>query len=242
MDQRRQQRGFGGVVRQKAQRRGEHAAIEFERQRLAAGRIGDRQRQLLRSEFARAARRAPPRGSGRRPRNRAPSWQRATMRSSARSPSSGRVGSDRLLRIGHAVQHDGMGLARVTPHVELRDARAVGRAVEIDRGVAERDAHPIQIPDRDARGVEAHAIAIFVRDRRVARRSSGIDSSVSSPVLRIAADQGLGPARAALVDQHDVVIAIGAREGARVAGIEIRGRLPRPPREQKQGARRRLAD
>ena len=36
----------------KAQRRGKHAAIEFQRQRLAGGRIGDHEGLLLRAEFA----------------------------------------------------------------------------------------------------------------------------------------------------------------------------------------------
>ena len=53
----------------------------------------------------------------------------------------------------HPVEDHRAHLPREAPDVVLRDARAVGDAVEVDARIAERAAHLLEVLHRDAGGV-----------------------------------------------------------------------------------------
>ena len=76
---------------------------------------------------------------------------------------------------GHdTVQDHAADTLRETPQVVLRDARAVGSAVQIDDVVAERFADAVQVPHGDAGRVERDVRARFER-RQAAPRLGGDD-------------------------------------------------------------------
>ena len=155
------------------------------------------------------------------------------------SPSNGVSGSDRLLRIGHAIQYDRVSRLGIAPHVELRHARAVGGGVKIDL----LDSRAPGAPVRDRRPPRCWCSSARDRpnlfktgERRLAQLRHLLADFL--PVIRVAAGERRRSARAALIDQHDVVIAVDPGERARVAHVQVRGRLARAAREQKQRRRR----
>ena len=161
------------------------------------------------------------------------------MRSRARSSVERSSRADRLLGVRDAVEDHGLHGIGVAPQVQLRHSRAVGGAVEIDLLITERDARPLEVLHGDARGVVAYALAV-AREAIEGRLLHGRQLVARlAPVLRIIAKERFGQAGAALIDEHDVVVAIDARKGAGVAHVQIARRLARAARQQEQrrGAR-----
>ncbi len=146
-------------------------------------------------------------------------------------------GADRLLRVSHAVQNHGVDVRGVAAHVQFRDARAVGAAVQIDLLEAQGRAHVVQIAHRDAGGIEAHLRPKLGEavDRRLAQRRQRIRRLL--PVLGIVARLLIGISRAALIQQHDGMIAVDAREGAAERHVHLHGALSRAAGQQKQRRR-----
>ena len=124
---------------------------------------------------------------------------------------------------------------REPAHVELRHARAVRGAIQVDLAVPERLAHALEIEHRHARGVEAHALAVLRQALAGRLPDDGQLLAASLPVVGVAAEQRRGFAGAALVHEHDVVIAVDARERARKTHVQIRGSLAGSSSEQEQG-------
>ena len=154
----------------------------------------------------------------------------------------GCVGTDRLLGVGDAVEDHGLHQGGVVAQVQLRHARPVGGAVELDLRIAERLANPLQVERGDTRGVIAHALAVV--GEAVERRAPEGGQLVACllPVFRVVAEQRLGLSGAALIEQDDVVIAIDARERAGVAHVKIARRLAGAARPARTAARRASGD
>ena len=167
MYERRQQRGLQGAVRQKSQGGVQHGAVEFDLQRQAAVRIIDGDRHLLRAELAQQPVQLLLKlriGGGAIGRFLAARHDEIQGALAVER----RFGADRLFRIGHAVQDHRARARRVAPHVELRHSRAVRAAVQIDLWIPQGLAHLVQIANRHAGGVEAHALPELGRHARVA--------------------------------------------------------------------------
>ena len=127
----------------------------------------------------------------------------------------------------------------IAPHVEFA-RRACRTSRRRDRSVETQClAHRVEIAHGHAGGVETHALALLVQGRRaVACRSAGSAASELLPIIRVVAGQRRGSPGTALIDQHDVVIAVDPRECRRQAHVHRRRALARSTGQQKQRRRR----
>ena len=135
------------------------------------------------------------------------------------------VGSECDFRRHGTIENRRAHPIRIATHVVLRDSRAVRDAVEIQRAIAERGAHVVEIADGDA----GRVVARIARQRRQALLHRCLQ------LLRIEHDEfgivrqlAVQPVRAPgapLIDQHQVAVAPDARERRRDAQVEIAGGL-----------------
>ncbi len=134
-----------------------------------------------------------------------------------------------------------MSRSGIAAHVQLRHARTVRGAIQIDLRIAQSAAHLVEILNRNAAGVIAHAIAELLQtgERRLAQCRHRLTGLL--PVVRVVAGERGGASRAALIHQHDVVIAVDSSECARMARVQVRGGLAGTARQQEQRRRRRAA-
>ena len=146
----------------------------------------------------------------------------------------GRVGAERAVGLHDAVEDDGGGVCGVVPHIVLYDPRAIGDAVERDPVVAEGDPHRLEIADRHARGVVLRPPGQVLPAGRRERADHARRRRRDVEVIGEVAGEAVGAARAALVQEHDVVAAGGGRERLGVASVEVAGRLPRAARDDKE--------
>ena len=223
VEQQRQQRCRGRVVVEQPDGARERSGVEVELLRRPGRRVGDRQvpRSLreLRAQRLEAARelREGPRAGGVGAAAGEGEVERA-LRRERRVREEARVGRQ------HAVEHDGGDARRVAAHVVLRDPCAVGDAVQADALEAERGAHRVEVLDRDARRVElrpaGEAAAAGRRQIARARRRRRRDVEVRRQLAR----EPVRAAGAALVDEHDVVVALHRREVSGVREVEVGAR------------------
>ena len=130
-------------------------------------------------------------------------------------------GPERQLRWYDTIEDDTADSVRKAAQVLLRDYRAVRRAIEIDPVIAQCRAHPVEVLNGDAGGVEPNVGVRAQRFETALGAGNDRRGRILREIVRVGrAIQRVGIAGAALIEEDDVAVTIDECEDRLEAGVE----------------------